>query len=69
MQFEKHRLSAETRRQLEALESADGDLSSALNRILEGAISEGALSEVGRKKAKVLQLVPLKRASERGSSG
>ncbi|MDR8383915.1 hypothetical protein MKS85_00070 [Pseudomonas sp. JL2] len=43
--------------------------SRAINEMTETAIASGALSEVGRKKAQVLQLVPPMRASGRDSSG
>ncbi|MNU09234.1 hypothetical protein D3C72_2556910 [compost metagenome] len=44
-------------------------LSQTINEMTELAIAYGALSEVGRKKAKVLQLVTPMRASCRDSSG
>lgn len=70
MQFEVEKLSPEARRQIEALMRANGlTTQQALNQIMEEAVAEGALSAVGRRKAKVLTLVPTKRASSRDSSG
>ncbi|EIM14410.1 hypothetical protein PchlO6_2125 [Pseudomonas chlororaphis O6] len=43
------------------------NFSRAINEVMENAIACGALSEVGRKKAKVLQLVAPMRASGRDS--
>lgn len=70
MQFEVEKLSPEARRQIEALMRANGlTTQQALNQIMEEAVAEGALSAVGRRKAKVLTLVPAKRASGGDSSG
>lgn len=71
MHFDIDRLSPEARRQVLALMEANGlTLGESLNQILEEAVSDGATSAVGRRKAKVLQLVVTpKRASCRDSSG
>jgi hypothetical protein len=70
MLFDISKVSPETRRRIEGLMSANGwGLEKALNEIALEAVSAGATSAVGRRKAKVLQLVTLKRASERDSSG
>lgn len=45
------------------------DFSRAMNEVFEAAVAGGALSVVGRRKAKVLQLVTPIRASARDSSG
>jgi len=70
MTVELERLPPQTRKRVEELMRANGwDFSHAINAMTETAIACGALSEVGRKKAKVLQLVPPMRASGRDSSG
>jgi len=70
MFFEMSKLSPDARRRIEALMRAnEWTLEKALNEMALEAVSAGATSAVGRRKAKVLQLVPLKRASERDSSG
>lgn len=58
------------RQRIEGLMRAnDWDFSTAMNQVFEAAVAGGALSVVGRRKAKVLQLVPPIRASARDSSG
>jgi hypothetical protein len=70
MTVELERLPPHTRKQVEKLMRANGwNFSRAINEMTETAIACGALSEVGRKKAQVLQLVPPMRASGRDSSG
>lgn len=70
MTVELERLPPHTREQVEKLMRANGwNFSRAINEMTETAIACGALSEVGRKKAQVLQLVPPMRASGRDSSG
>lgn len=70
MLFDINKVSPEARRRIEGLMTANGwTLDKALNELALEAVSAGATSAVGRRKAKVLQLVPLKRASERDSSG
>ena len=71
MHFDIDRLSPEARRQVLALMEANGlTLGESLNQIVEETVSDGATSAVGRRKAKVLQLVVTpKRASCRDSSG
>ncbi|MHA6128885.1 hypothetical protein ACX3YD_22320 [Pseudomonas fluorescens group sp. PF-1] len=68
MTIDKEKLSPETRQRVEELMFANGwDFNRAINEMMETAIAGGALSEVGRKKAKVLQLVTPMRASGRDS--
>ncbi|MCE0464875.1 hypothetical protein [Pseudomonas uvaldensis] len=70
MTVELERLPAPTRKRVEELMRVNGwSFSRAINEMTETAIACGALSEVGRKKAQVLQLVPPMRASGRDSSG
>ncbi|MNG00045.1 MULTISPECIES: hypothetical protein [unclassified Pseudomonas] len=70
MTVELERLPPQTRKRVEELMHANGwSLSQTINEMTELAIAYGALSEVGRKKAKVLQLVTPMRASCRDSSG
>ena len=70
MTVELERLPPQTRKRVEELMRANGwSFSYAINAMMETAIACGALSEVGRKKAKVLKLVPPMRASGRDSSG
>jgi len=70
MTVELERLPAPTRKRVEELMRVNGwTFSRAINEMTETAIACGALSEVGRKKAQVLQLVPPMRASGRDSSG
>ncbi len=68
MTVELERLPPQTRKRVEELMRANGwSFSYAVNAMMETAIACGALSEVGRKKAKVLKLVPPMRASGRDS--
>ena len=68
MTVELERLPPQTRKRVEELMRANGwSFSNAVNAMMETAIACGALSEVGRKKAKVLKLVPPMRASGRDS--
>ena len=70
MLFEPEKLSPETRRRIQELMLANGwSFEKALNEICINATSNGALSVVGRQKAKGLQLVTLKRDSDRASEG
>jgi hypothetical protein len=70
MTVELERLPLRTRQRVEELMRANGwSFSRAINEMTETAIACGALSEVGRKKAQILQLVPPMRASGRDSSG
>ncbi|UCL84517.1 hypothetical protein [Pseudomonas sp. HS-18] len=70
MLFDPEKLSPETRRRIQGLMLANGwSFEKALNEICISAVSNGATSVVGRKKAKVLQLVPLNRDSDRASKG
>lgn len=63
-------LPPEVRQRIEGLMRAnDWDFSRAMNEVFEAAVASGALSVVGRRKAKVLQLVAPMRASPRDSSG
>lgn len=63
-------LSPDVRQRIEGLMRAnDWDFSTAMNQVFEAAVASGALSVVGRRKAKVLQLVAPMRASPRDSSG
>lgn len=68
MTVELEKLSPQTRIKVEALMRSNGwSFSQAINEMIEASIASGALSEVGRKKAQVLQLVPPLRASGRDS--
>ncbi len=68
MTVELEKLPPQTRRRVEGLMAENGwTFSQAINAMMESAIASGALSEVGRKKAKVLQLVTPMRASCRDS--
>lgn len=68
MTVELEKLPLQTRQRVEGLMAENGwTFSQAINAMMESAIASGALSEVGRKKAKVLQLVTPMRASGRDS--
>jgi hypothetical protein len=68
MTVELEKLPPQTRQQVEGLMRQNGwTFSQAINAMMESAIASGALSEVGKKKAKVLQLVTPMRASGRDS--
>jgi hypothetical protein len=68
MSVELEKLPPKTRQRVEGLMAANGwTFSQAINAMMEGAIASGALSEVGRKKAKVLQLVARNSPSQRDS--
>jgi hypothetical protein len=68
MTVELERLPPQTRKRVAELMDANGwTFSQTINEMTELAIASGALSEVGRKKAKVLQLVTPMRASGRDS--
>lgn len=68
MTVELEKLPPRTREKVEGLMSQNGwSFSQAINAMMEASIANGALSEVGKKKAKVLQLVPPMRASGRDS--
>jgi hypothetical protein len=70
MTIELEKLPLKTRQAVEGLMSNNGwTFSQAINAVLETAIVGGALSEVGRRKARVLQIVAHMRASGRDSSG
>ncbi len=70
MTIEQEKLPPDTRLRVEELMRQNGwDFDRAINEMMEAAISGGALSEVGRKKATVLHLVTPMRASGRDSSG
>ncbi|KQQ62950.1 hypothetical protein ASF66_00930 [Pseudomonas sp. Leaf129] len=70
MTVELEKLPPQTRQRVEGLMAENGwTFSQAINAMMESAIANGALSEVGRRKAKVLQLVTPMRASGRDSSG
>lgn len=70
MSIEFEKLPPKTRQAVEGLMRQNGwSFDQAINAMMETSIASGALSEVGRKKAKVLQLVPPMRASSRDSSG
>lgn len=70
MTVELEKLPPQTRQRVERLMAENGwTFSQAINAMMESAIANGALSEVGRRKAKVLQLVTPMRASGRDSSG
>ncbi|MNJ32043.1 hypothetical protein D3C77_266980 [compost metagenome] len=63
-------LPPQVRQRIEGLMSANGwDFSRAMNEVFEAAVAGGVLSVVGRRKAKVLQLVTPKRVSVGDSSG
>jgi hypothetical protein len=68
MTVELEKLPPPTRQKVEGLMRENGwSFSQAINAMMEASIASGALSEVGRKKAKVLQLVTPMRASGRDS--
>lgn len=68
MTIELEKLPPTTRKKVEELMRTKGwSFSRAINEMTETAIASGALSEVGRKKAQVLQLVTPMRASGRDS--
>lgn len=68
MTVELEKLPLATRQKVEGLMRENGwNFSQAINAMMEASIASGALSEVGRKKAKVLQLVTPMRASGRDS--
>jgi hypothetical protein len=70
MTVELEKLPPRTRQKVEGLMEQNGwTFSQAINAMTESAIANGALSEVGKKKARVLQLVTPMRASGRDSSG
>jgi hypothetical protein len=70
MTIELEKLPLKTRQAVEGLMSANGwTFNQAINAVMENAIASGALSEVGRRKARVLQIVTHLRASCRDSSG
>lgn len=70
MSIELEKLPPKTRQKVEELMSANGwSFSRAINEMTETAIACGALSEVGRRRARVLELVPRISPSERDSSG
>jgi hypothetical protein len=70
MTVELERLPPDTRQQVEGLMRGNGwTFDRAINEMIEASIASGALSEVGKRKAKVLQLVPPIRPSVRDSSG
>ncbi|MEX0292512.1 hypothetical protein AAH995_04095 [Pseudomonas putida] len=63
-------LPPDVRQRIEELMRAnDWDFNTAMNQVFEAAVASGALSVVGRRKAKVLQLVAPMRDSPRDSSG
>ena len=70
MTIEREKLSPDVRQRVEELMRQNGwNFNRAINEMMEAAIANGALSEVGRKKAKVLQLVTRISPSERDCSG
>lgn len=70
MSIELEQLPPKTRQKVEELMRVnDWSFSRAINEITETAIASGVFAQVGRKKAKVLHLVPPMRASGRDSSG
>lgn len=70
MSIELEKLPPKTRQAVEGLMRQNGwSFAQAINAMMETSIASGALSEVGRKKAPVLQLVTPMRASGRDSSG
>lgn len=63
-------LPPDVRQRIEGLMRANNwDFSRAMNEVFEAAVASGALSVVGRRKARVLQLVAPMRVSPRDSSG
>lgn len=70
MTVELEKLQPQTREKVKELMSQNGwSFSQTINAMMEASIANGALSEVGKKKAPVLQLVTPMRASGRDSSG
>ena len=70
MSIELEKLPPKTRQAVEGLMRQNGwSFAQAINALMETSIASGALSEVGKKKAQVLQLVTPMRASGRDSSG
>ena len=70
MSIELEKLPPKTRQKVEELMRANGwSFSRAINEMTETAIASGALSEVGRRRARVLELVRRISPSERDSSG
>lgn len=70
MTVELEKLPPQTRQKVEGLMRQNGwGFSQAINAMMEASIASGALSEVGRKRAKVLQLVARNSPSERDCSG
>jgi hypothetical protein len=68
MTIDREKLPPDTRQRVEELMLVNGwDFNRAINEMMETAIAGGALSEVGRKKARVLKLVTPMRASQRDS--
>jgi hypothetical protein len=68
MTVELGKLPPDTRQKVEELMRANGwSFSRAMNEMFEAAVASGALSVVGRRKAKVLHLVTPMRASGRDS--
>jgi hypothetical protein len=68
MTVELEKLPPQTREKVKGLMSQNGwSFSQAINAMMEASIANGALSEVGKKKAKVLHLVSPMRASGRDS--
>jgi hypothetical protein len=68
MNVEQERIGPETRRKIQELMRVNAwSFEKALNEILMEAVASGATSVVGRRKAKVLQLVTPMRASGRDS--
>jgi hypothetical protein len=70
MLFEQEKLSPDARRRIQQLMREKGwSFEKAINELCIAAVSGGATSVVGRQRAKVLQLVTLKRDSDRASEG
>mgnify|MGYP000017512615 FL=1 len=68
MSIELEKLPPKTRQAVEGLMRQNGwSFAQAINAMMETSIASGALSEVGRKKAPVLQLVTPMRAYGRDS--
>lgn len=68
MSIELEKLPPKTRQAVDGLMRQNGwSFAQAINAMMETSIASGALSEVGRKKAPVLQLVTPMRASGRDS--